>query len=90
MALHRPRSDARRATTAFAVSAPLTLAIAYVLGELVGGYAEVILGSRSILPAIVTVIIILMIFVPTAVVAWTLHPSGGIGPVGESGQDEHR
>ncbi|MGA9979260.1 MAG: hypothetical protein WBQ08_11590 [Candidatus Sulfotelmatobacter sp.] len=84
------RTDARRAATAFAVSAPATLAIALALGELIGGYAGVVFGSRSILPAVVTFVIALMISVPSAVVAWTLHPSGGTGPVGESGQDEHR
>lgn len=83
-------SDARRAATAFAVCAPLTLAIAHVFGELVGGYAEVVLGSRFILPAVATFVIVLMISLPGAVVAWALHPSGGIAPVGESGRDEHR
>ena len=86
---NRSRSDARRAATAFAVSAPIVLGIGYLLGELVGGYAEVILGSRFILPAVASFIIVLMIFVPSAVVMWALHPSGGVGPVPESDQDEH-
>ncbi len=88
--LDQPRNDARRAATAFAVSAPVTLAVAYLLGEFVGGYAEMVFGSHSILPAVVTFIVILMIFVPGTVVSWAVHPSGGVGPVGESGQDEHR
>ena len=86
----RSRNDARRTATAFAVSAPVVLGIGNLLGELVGGYAEVILGNRFILPAVASFIIVLMIFVPSAVVMWALHPSGGIGPVGESDQNEHR
>jgi hypothetical protein len=80
----RLRDDARRATTAFAVSAPLALGVGYLLGELVGGYAEVILGSRFILPAMASFIIVLIIFVPSGVVMWALHPSRGAGPVGGS------
>ena len=87
---NRSRADARRAATAFAVSAPLILGVGYLLGELVGGYADVILGSRFILPAVASFIIVLMIFVPSAVVMWALHPSGGVGPVPESDQNEHR
>jgi hypothetical protein len=83
------RSDARRAATAFAVSAPLVLGVGYLLGELVGGYAETILGSRFILPAVASFIIVLMIVLPSAVVMWVLHPSGGVEPVPESDQDEH-
>jgi hypothetical protein len=86
----RPGSAARRAATAFAVSAPLTLAIAYGFGELMGGCAEGAFGSRSVLPAVATLVIVLMILLPGTVVAWALHPSGGAVPVGESGQDEHR
>lgn len=88
----RPGGDARRAATAFAVSAPLTLAIAYWVGELIGGCAAVVFGSRSVLPAVATLVIVLslMILFPDTVVAWALHPSGGVLPVGESGQDEHR
>jgi hypothetical protein len=86
----RPGSDARRAATAFAVSAPLTLAIAYVFGALILGYAEVVFGSRSVFSAVATFVIVLMILLPGTVVAWALHPSGGVVPVSESGQDEHR
>lgn len=85
----RPRNDARRAAIAFSVSAPLVLAVGYVLGVMVGGYAEVILGSHLILPAVAALIIVLMIFVPSGVVMWALHPSGGVGVVGENDQDEH-
>jgi hypothetical protein len=84
------RGDARRAATAFAASAPLTLALGYMLGGLVGGYAEATLGGHFIIPAIVVFIVTSMILVPSSVVAWALHPSGGIWPVGESDQDEHR
>jgi hypothetical protein len=83
---NRSRSDARRAATAFAVSAPLALGIGYLLGELVGGYAEVILGNRFILPAVAAFIIATMIFVPSSVVMWALHPSGGVEP--NSGSDQ--
>ena len=85
----RPRNDARRGATAFAVSAPLALGVGYLLGELVGGYAEVILGRYFVLPAIMTFIIILMIFLPSGVVMWALHPTGGVGSASESEQNEH-
>jgi len=88
--IDRPRRDAWRAATAFAVSAPVTLALAYLLSAVVGGYAETFLGRKSALPAIAILIIILMMFVPGTVVAWTLHPSGGVQPVGERHEDEHR
>lgn len=78
------RNNARRAATAFAVSAPLALGVGYLLGELVGGYAEIVLGRYFILPAVVTVIILLVIFIHSCVVMWALHPSGGVGPVAES------
>jgi hypothetical protein len=83
----RSRSDARRAVTAFAVSAPVVLAIGYLLGELVGGYTEVILGGYFVLPAVVAFIILLIVFIPYAVVSWALHPSGGMEPVSESGRE---
>jgi hypothetical protein len=86
---NRSRADARRAATAFAVSAPVVLAIIYPLGLLVGGYAEAILGIRFILPAVASFILVLMIFVPSAVVMLVLYPSGGVGAVAESDQDEH-
>jgi len=82
--LDRSRGDARRAAVAFAVSAPLTLAASYPLGGLLGGYAEAILGSRFVLPAVLGFIFLLMIIVPGAVVAWALHPSGGVEAVAES------
>ncbi len=85
----RPRNDARRGATAFAVSAPLALGVGYLLGELAGGYAEVILGRYFVLPAIMTFIIILMIFLPSGVVMWALHPTGGVGSASESEQNEH-
>jgi hypothetical protein len=78
------RNDARRAATAFAVSAPMALGVGYLLGELVGGYAEVVLGRYFILPAVVTVIILLVILIPSGVVMWALHPSSCVGPVTES------
>jgi hypothetical protein len=84
--LDRARGDAQRGATAFAVSAPVTLAVSYPLGELVGGYTEGILGSHFILPAVLGVIVLLTIIIPGAVVAWSLHPSGGVGAVAESDQ----
>jgi hypothetical protein len=84
--LDRARGDARRGATAFAVSAPVALAVSYPLSELVGGYTEGILRSRFILPAALGVVVLLMIIIPGAVVAWSLHPSGGVGAVAESDQ----
>jgi hypothetical protein len=86
LCLDHPRQDARRSAIAFAVSAPLTLLIGYLLGELVGGWSEVILGRYFILPAVAVFIIALMISIPGVVVSWALHPSGGIRPVGEHHQ----
>ncbi len=80
----RSRSDARRAATAFAISAPVVLGVGYLLGGLVGGYAEVWLGSWFILPAVVAFIIAMMSLIPGGVVMWALHPSGGVEPVVES------
>jgi hypothetical protein len=78
------RNDARRAATAFAISALLALGVGYLIGELAGGYAEILFGEHFFLPAVVTVIILLMILIPSGVVMWALHPSGGIGSVSES------
>ena len=86
LCVDRPRQDARRAAIAFAVSAPLTLLVGYLLGELVGGWTEVILGKYFILPAVAVFITALMISIPGLVVSWALHPSGGIDPVG--GRDQ--
>lgn len=74
------RSDARRGAIGFAVSAPLALGLAYLLGPLVGGYAEVFLGSRFFLPSIAVLILVLIVFIPGAIVMWILHPSGGVVP----------
>lgn len=73
----RSPGDARRAAAAFTVSAPATLAVSYPLAGLVGGYAEAILGSRLILPAMLGFVVLVMVLLPGAVVAWALHPSGG-------------
>jgi hypothetical protein len=86
---NRSRNDACRAATAFAVSAPLALGVSYLLGELVGGYAEVVLGRHFVLPAVAAAITVLMIFIPNGAVMWALHPSGGVEPVPESDQNEH-
>jgi len=67
----RSRHDALKITVAFAVSAPLVLGIGNLVGYVVGGYAEVFLGSSFILPAVAAVTITLMgLLVPTAVLAW--------------------
>jgi len=84
--LDRARGDAQRGAIAFAVSAPVTLAVSYPLSELVGGYTDGILGGHFILPALAGFIVLLMIIIPGAVVAWSLHPSGGVGAVAESDQ----
>jgi putative Mn2+ efflux pump MntP len=87
--LDHARDDARRAATVFALSAPVALAVSYPLAGLVGGYAEGILGSRFILPAVLVFVVLVMISVPGIVVAWPLHPSGGAGAVAESHPNEH-
>lgn len=76
-------TSTRRGARAFAFSAPITLAIGYAVGELVGGYAEAFLGSRLILPAILLFVAVLMVTIPGVVVHWALHPSGGVEPVSE-------
>ncbi|MFZ1919224.1 MAG: hypothetical protein WAU58_16745 [Terriglobales bacterium] len=83
------RSDSRRGALAFAVTAPLVLGVGNLLGELVGGYVEVLLGSRFILPSIGALVIVLMIFLPAGVVLWALHPSAGVEAVSEGNQHEH-
>jgi hypothetical protein len=85
----RSRNDGRRAATAFAVSAPVVLGVGYLLGELVGGYAEVILGRYFVLPAAAVAVIVPMTFIPSGVVIWALHPSGGVSAIPESDQNEH-
>ena len=86
----RPRVDAQRAALAFAFSAPVALAVGNVLGAGVGSYAEQAFGKSFVLPSVAAFIILLMVVIPNAVVAWALHASGGVAPVGGSGQDEHR
>ncbi len=80
------RSEASRATIAFAISAPVTLAIAYPLSLLVGGYAEVFLGSRFFLVCILAFVMVMMILIPNGVVRWAPHPSGGVEPVPANNQ----
>jgi hypothetical protein len=82
-----PGGNARRAAAAFAASALLASAIGYPLGELVGGYAEAILGNRFLLPSIAMFIIVVTILVTSVVVAWALHPSGGVELVNEKDQE---
>ena len=77
--VNRSPDDARRAAIAFAVSAPLVLGVGHLLGELVGAYAEALIGRWFILPSVGAFVIVLMIFIPSGVVMWILHPSGGVG-----------
>jgi len=86
---HRTANDARRGATAFAFSVPLVLSVGYMLGVLVGGYAEVFLGRVFILPAIIVFISVLIVTIPGVVVRWALHPSGGVGPINQD-LNEHR
>jgi len=83
------RSDARRAATAFAVSAPVVLGISHVLGTLIGGYAEVIFGRYFILPVVAAFVLVMMSFIPSGIVVWALHPSAGIEPVTGFDQNDH-
>jgi ABC-type Co2+ transport system permease subunit len=76
---YRSRKDSLRAAAAFAVSAPLVLAVGNLLSELIGGYAELLFGGRFVLPIVAAFLVVLMIFVPTSVVMWSLHPSAGVG-----------
>jgi hypothetical protein len=79
----RPRNDARRGAIGFAVSAPLVLGIGNVPGTLIGGWAERLLGSRFIFPTVVAFVVTLMVFVPSGIVTWLLHPSGGVDAIVE-------
>lgn len=90
IAIERSRQDARRAATALAPSALIALLISNLLGVLVGGYSELLLGKHFILPAIGVFTMIVMIVVPGVVVLWALHPSAGIAPTIESEPNEHR
>jgi len=79
----RPQNDARRGAIGFAVSAPLVLGIGNVLGMLIGGWAGRLLGSRFILPTLGAFVITLMVLVPSGIVMWLLHPSGGVDAIAE-------
>lgn len=72
-ALSRDQSKAYalKLSIAFAVVAPLVLAVGHVTGTLVGGYTEVLLGSRFILPAIAAFVLsLMMVVIPFVVTAW--------------------
>ncbi len=86
----RSRSEAHRAAISFAISAPVVLGVSNVLGELVGGYAEVYLGSHFILPSIFLSVILLLTLIPSVVISWVLHPSGGVDLSAETNKNEHR
>jgi len=77
------KGDARRGATAFAVCAPLVLAIGNVLATLIGAWAEKLMGGRFILPTVVAFVIALMTFVPSGVVMWFLHPSSGVDAIAQ-------
>jgi hypothetical protein len=74
---HYTRRESQAAATAFGVITPLSLAVAIVLAQIPGGYAEGVLGRRLILPAIfvsVTVVTTLLSFAASAfVLRFTRH-----------------
>jgi hypothetical protein len=75
---HLPGPNATKLTLAFAVVGPAVLAISHVLGEVVGGYTEVVLGTRFILPVLVVFILGTMILVvPIVVISWVRFPLRG-------------
>jgi MFS family permease len=82
----RSAPDARRGAIAFAFSVPIVMSVAYVLGELVGGYAEAFLGRVFIFPAIILFIAILVVTIPGVIVRWALHSSAGVTPINEGPQ----
>ena len=84
------RNEARRGAIAFAVSAIVAMALAYPLATLIGGYVEVILGSRFILPSIAVFIVVVMVCVPGIAVSWALRPSAGVDALRKKDGDEHR
>lgn len=62
---------ARRIAIAFGISAPLFFGLSNVVGGLLGGYTEALLGSRFALGGVIMSNLIVMAFaVPAAVVAW--------------------
>jgi CDP-diglyceride synthetase len=71
------RRESQAVATAFGVVTPLSLAVAAVLSQIPGAYAEAVLGRRFILPAIfvsVTVVTTLLGFAASAfVLQFTRH-----------------
>jgi hypothetical protein len=71
------RRESQAIATAFGVVTPLSLAVAVVLSQIPGAYAEMVLGRRFILPAIfvsVTVVTTLLGFAASAsVLRFTRH-----------------
>jgi hypothetical protein len=68
---HYTRRESRAVATAFGVVTPLSLAVGIVFAQVPGGYAEVALGRRFILPAVfvsVAVVTTLLSFVASACV----------------------
>jgi len=86
----RSRQDAVAAAIAFGVFAPIVLGIAHVLGELVGGYTEVLVGARFILPSVAAFVIACMTFiVPSGVVLWIKPRLATSQPVGGNDENVH-
>jgi hypothetical protein len=71
------RRESRAVATAFGIVTPLSLAVAIVLSQIPGAYAEVALGRRFILPAVfvaVAVVTTLLSFAASAcVLRFTRH-----------------
>ncbi len=68
---HYTQRGSRAAAVAFGVVTPLSFAVAILLAQIAGGYAEIVLGGRFILPAVfatVAVVTTLLNFAASALV----------------------
>jgi hypothetical protein len=74
---HYTQRESRAAGVAFGVVTPLSFAVAILLAQISGGYAEIVLGGRFILPAVfatVAVVTTLLNFAASAfVLRFTRH-----------------
>lgn len=76
---HYSRRESLGGSIAFAVFTPVPLAIGLVLGELVGGYVEVFVGSQSrLVPFLgavtgIVIIVALMTLGPSAFIMWLVR-----------------
>jgi hypothetical protein len=67
------RRESQAVATAFGVVTPLSLAVAIVLAQIPGGYAELVLGRRLILPAIFVSIAVVTTLLSFAASAYVLR-----------------